>query len=462
MRVGRAHALAILFVIGAASPARAQLAVRTLEHGEWAGAVATLQSQPEVDRTLHVVVEDGAGARSPCGRYFLILDAAAQRAFSVGTCDPTTQATALELVSREALFELGDVVARPRTVQIAAFEVRQGSAEGRAAQPVSSELACSLALRPQLYDLLRGVHVRAAPERFELRPIGGAPAEIEAVAEGWTVRSGSVRFEYELVDRRTREVVLREVVRLECGRETVEPASDGVWTGDTSLAAGDDHGSCGGRGAPEEWRALRLDAPSRLVVRVVASFDAAIYLRAGSQHGVEVACRDESTRLETLDIHLDAGTYYLAVDGNAERGRYRLETYRYPPDPAALAPGGRIIPGRDVEHVLAPGVSRVRGRCGGDHAAEHVYALRVDEPTWVSLRVEARFDAVVSLRDARGAEIECGVVLGYPGEVRMPRAFAALEPGDYTVVVDGATRRSGSGAYRLGLDFLRLRSIPPR
>jgi hypothetical protein len=86
-----------------------------------------------------------------------------------------------------------------------------------------------------------------------------------------------------------------------------------------------------------------------------------------------------------------------------------------------------------------------------------VYALHLDAPSRVTATVESRFDAAVYLRSRRGDEIDCGVVLGYPNEVRLSRASAALLPGDYVVIVDGANRRSGSGWYRLGVDFLGVR-----
>lgn len=352
---GAALALAMAALgFSARAGAQSELTVRTLEHGDWAGAVAALQHDPRAEgRLLHVVVESG-GARAPCGRYVLVLDAYGQMAFSTAGCDPRTQATELRLVNRRALFEIGDVVARPRIIQVVAFQLQQGAAQGSATTPVSAELRCTVTLRPLLFDLLHGTQVRATPERFEVRALGEG-AEVQLSGDGWTVRSGSLRFEYELLDRRTGEVVLREAVALACSSE---PAT----------------------------RAAHREVP---------------------------------------------------------RG----------PDP----PEG-LEPGMPIERRLVAGApSRHRGRCGGEQAPEHVFTLHVGDPVWIALRVEGRFDAILSLRNAEGRELDCSVVTGEPGQVRVPRMWAQLAPGTYYVIVDAAGADLHDGWYRLAMGFAHRR-----
>ncbi len=367
--MGRGAALALAVAalgFGGAARAQSDLDVRTLEHGDWASTVAALQGDVTAEgRTVHVVVE-GGGRRAPCGHYLLLLDAYGQRAFANGGCDPTTQATALRLVQRAALFELGDIP-RPRIVQIAAFELRQATAEGRAAQPAGAELRCSVGLRPFVLDLLHGTAVRATPERFEVRALGDG-ADVHVEGDAWTVRSGSMRFAYELVDRHSREVVLRETVAMACSSTPLEPTL------------------------------------------------------TSATHG------PPSTR-------------------------------PFPSAPPASGPApseDALSSGPPIERVLRPDEpSRYRGRCGGEAGPDHVYTVHVGHPTWVALRVESRFDAILSLRNADGRELDCSIVTGDPDQIRVPRAWAQLASGTYYVVVDAASRELGDGWYRLGMDFAR-------
>jgi hypothetical protein len=328
------------------APARADgaLVIRTLEHGDWAGAVEAVQRDPAWQgRAVRVVVHDADGRRSRCGDYRLELDAAGERAFERGRCDPASGATTLRLVDRAALFEADEGFARPRTVRVRAIETREGAAEGRARSPVVTELRCHLAIRPYVVDLLHGRRVRATPERFELRPVDDG-VSVVAAGEQWRVRSSFVRVRYELLDRSSGRVVLRETVRLECNRGADDPLSraDGwqatiegrpvVWLqsgrtyrGRAGLGTSpDDRGSCGGEGGAESWYAVRFEAPHRLALALHAAADAALYVRAGSLGGPEVLCRDTAGPREAVDTVLPPGTYFVAVDGLEGLARYRL------------------------------------------------------------------------------------------------------------------------------------------
>lgn len=479
MARGAARVALVLFgVAGVTSPGEAQgrLNVRTLERGAWGHAVASLQRDLSSNgASLRVVVEDDHGRRAPCGSYQLLLDSFGSQAFDVGRCEPETMATALRLVDRRALFDLEDVVARPRQIGIAAIEHRHGSALGGATLSAETDLRCSVAVRPYLRDLLTGERVLAEPTRFAMQPLSDG-VEIEASGDGWRLRSGSVTVSYRLVDRLTGDVVLRETVHLRCTNDDPSPRAlplyppldeprrdiirlrtDRVYRGAT-LTRGlhDDHGSCGGEGGPEQWYVVRLAAPTRLGLRLVSEFDAALYLRRDAVDGPEIACRDRAARLETLDINLDAGIYYVAVDGTGTHGRYRLVSFEDDVDPRAFADTPRAAL-RDVRGVLVPAVSRYRGSCGGDQAPEHVYALRVERPSFVSVRLTSRFDSALYLLAAGGAEIECRRTLGWPHTRRRSRVRAELQPGIYYVVVDGESGNAGTGRYRLAIDQLPLR-----
>ncbi|HJL19523.1 MAG TPA: hypothetical protein RMH99_27925 [Sandaracinaceae bacterium LLY-WYZ-13_1] len=460
----------VLAVLAWASPGAAQsrLTVRTLAHGDWGDAVAGLQTDLGSEgRAVRVVVEDARGHRAPCGAYQIMLDSHGSRAFDVEGCDPETMATRLRLVDRAALFDTGDVVARPRPIGIAAVEHRHGSALGGARLAAETELRCSVAVRPYLRDMLTGERVLAAPDRFAMRPVGDG-VRIEAEGDAWRVRAGSMRVSYELVDRRTGDVVLRETVRLSCGnggapdaetasgRDVIRLRTDRVYRGATlTRTRHDDHGSCGGHEGPEQWYVVRLDEPARLNLRLVSEFDATLYVREGSIGGSEIACRDRAARLETLDINLEAGVYYVAVDGSGTHGRYRLVSFEDAVDPRALPVAPRRAE-RDTRSVLVPAASRRHGSCGGDQAPEHVYALRVDRPSFVSVRLTSRFDSALYLVRPGGAEVACRRTLGWPRTRRRSHVRAELEPGTYYVVVDGESGYAGTGRYRLAVDRLPL------
>ncbi len=420
---------------------------------------------------MHVVVQDEEGRRAPCGEYQLMLDDSGSRAFDVLGCDRSTQATALRLVDRMALFERGDVVAHPRAIGIAAVERRHASALGGAHLTAETELRCSLAVRPYLVDLATGGRVRATPDRFELRPVGSG-ALVEARGEGWTIRSGSVRLEYEIVDRQSGDVVLRQAVQLACGEpeparpqpapergDVIELRPDRVYRGATmTRGLSDDYGSCGGQEGPEQWYVVRLDRPTRLNLRLVSEFDAALYVRAGSRHGPEIACRDDYAQLETFDINLDAGVYYVAVDGTGTHGRYRLVTFEDPVDPRAFTPVPRDEIGnhQSLDGELVPARSSYQGSCGGAEAPEHVYWFRLDRPSFVSVRLESRFDSALYLLASEGSELGCQSVMGLLGDTRESSVTAELRPGIYYVVVDGENDRAMAGRYHVALHELPL------
>lgn len=468
--MGRARCLALVIILLAPAGAEAQLAVRTLEHGAWASSVAALQTDLASEgRTLHVIVTDDASARSPCGRYQLVLDDSASRAFDVVGCDRETGATALRLVDRMALFELGDVVARPRRIGVAAIEMRHGSARGGARLRAETELRCSVAARPYLIDYASGARVSATPERFELRPVGEGVV-VEADGDGWRVRAGSMRIEYELLERASGEVVLRETVELRCGRPAAREAPEErqdvvrlfphrVFRGATmTRQRADDHGSCGGHEGPEQWYVVHLEAPTRLGLRLVSEFDATLYIREGAIDGPEIACRDEGALLETFDMNLPAGTYYVAVDGTGTHGRYRLIEFEEPVDPRALegALHGELANHDRVGAELVPAPSNYQASCGGDQAPEHVYWFRVTRPSFVALRLASLFDTSLYLLAADGEELACRSALGLRGDIRHSHLRQELAAGLYYVVVDGESGHTRTGVYTLDLHQLPL------
>lgn len=319
------------------------------------------------------------------------------------------------------------------------------------------ELRCNLSIEPWVLDAASGERRRATPNRYELRAAGQG-ARVRAVGEGWSVESASMHLEYELVERATGQVVLRDTAELACGRVlpdaepgVVELEPGRVFFGATMTAGRDDAASCGGWGGPQQWYVVRLARPARLALRLVSEFDATLYVREGAIDGPEVACGDRSARLETFEMNLPAGTYYVAVDGTRAYGRYRLVAFEDPVDPAALeqAPHGELHPRDVVERELVPARSHYHASCGGTQAPEHLYAMRVDHSARFSFRLTSRFDSALYLLAENGDEIDCRSIVGWPGRLRRSRVSVDLDPGVYWVVVDGESALAGAGEYRL-------------
>ncbi|MFO0629487.1 MAG: hypothetical protein U0325_28180 [Polyangiales bacterium] len=160
------------------------------------------------------------------------------------------------------------------------------------------------------------------------------------------------------------------------------------------------HASCA-RSALSADRVFRLDVPrrSRVSLRLASDYDAALYVRRACDEEVtEVACNDDArdTRHAALDLTLDAGAWFVFVDGFDvdEVGAFTLSVTVDSLAPAVSAEGvtspdgRRGLAGTRVEalnragRVLAHALVRADGHFG----------LRV--PGEQLVRVRARVDGV--------------------------------------------------------------------
>ena len=98
-----------------------ELSIEVVGEAGWAETVAALQHDASAQGAhLSVRVVDATAHRAPCGFYALTFDEPGARAFTIGTCDPATDATDVVLVSRTDLFSHEGVVPRPRAIRLAA------------------------------------------------------------------------------------------------------------------------------------------------------------------------------------------------------------------------------------------------------------------------------------------------------------------------------------------------------
>jgi hypothetical protein len=252
------------------------LRIETQEHGSWAASVAALQVDRDSEgKTLHVHVRDGDnGRRLRCGTYTLSLDG---NAFELGTCDPSSDATSVRLVRRRELFDHSESPPRPRAATITATRTETGGASGRAEGGGGSEAWCQAAVQPYMNDLENGGRVALTPQRYVLKPKSEG-VEARPAGNGWllTVRRGtSLNVDYEVVDTKRGDVVLRDKVAMHCSSEggLTPPVPDVVTpTPSPETVVGVDTAGHDEHSQKSDWKG------SALAVSLVAG---AAYLRTG-------------------------------------------------------------------------------------------------------------------------------------------------------------------------------------
>lgn len=155
---------------------------------------------------------------------------------------------------------------------------------------------------------------------------GGGPAQLDTnlqpgtyylVVDGTTQDTfGAARLDVQLDDLQALERACQQAPRLRPGRTV---------TGDTSSSSDRFQASCAG-GAQSNDLIYRLVLRRRSRVRITSEqqYDGAIYLRRDcTDMTTEVACNDDSgdNRHSLVETVLDRGTYYVFVDGFADRSQ---------------------------------------------------------------------------------------------------------------------------------------------
>jgi hypothetical protein len=231
--------------------------------------------------------------------------------------------------------------------------------------------------------------------------------------------------------------------------------SKGRIEGDTFGSADDVTIKCAPAGAADVVYRVDLPHKSRISARMVGD---------ESSHALALqrTCGDASTEMRCgsiVDTTVDAGTYYLVVDGARPEslGRFAF-TYKIR-DLAQLEAACAKVPplsfGR-TEHGSTVGAgdkftSSCAGRDLNQGAPDRVYKFGVTKRTTVKLTLEPQgFRGVLSLRRAcseDATEVKCAQDNDDGGRAQIQ---AVLDPGTYFAVVDGAASRAeGSFALRI-------------
>jgi Putative metal-binding motif len=124
----------------------------------------------------------------------------------------------------------------------------------------------------------------------------------------------------------------------DCQSAVLVPETGGHFVGSTRNAFPDFNGGCdvgglGEGGAADQILRLRLEEDRRVVLSLQGDFETMLNVRAGEFcPGAEIACAlGRNTNRSFLDLDLDAGDYFIQIDGYAGQvGSWELEVFTAP------------------------------------------------------------------------------------------------------------------------------------
>jgi hypothetical protein len=250
-----------------------------------------------------------------------------------------------------------------------------------------------------------------------------------------------------------------------CADATPLQKSETVVNGDTFTARDDTSGKCGGAGAADVFYRVELPKRSRFVTRLTSEEAPHVFI-------LSKACADRSTEVacgRAIDETLAAGTYFLAVDGNAPDafGAFVFEWSAR--DVAAQETGCRAPPllsdGQSVAGTTSGASNKFMTSCGAqggvDSSGDRVYRVTIAARSRVRLSLSTpQWNGVLALRSScldtpgnspRSSEVACNASAD---DAHHAHLESNLEPGTYYVVVDGRGR-DREGAYTLDYRVMR-------
>ncbi len=235
------------------------------------------------------------------------------------------------------------------------------------------------------------------------------------------------------------------------------PLVSGSVAGNTARGSSEHQGSCGRNVAKELVYQLRVATRTHLRATVHAQFDSVLYLRKGScDDGTgEIACNDDAPggNGSAVDAFLDAGVYFLFVDGlGKDEGPFRLavELKDVPPVAEICRHARPLAFGASVSGTTVGAFDNANATCGEGAPGLDV-PFKLDVTRRSRVRVVERSDDVRPVVHVRrvcadeASEVACSA----RGVVPEEAAFVGvLEAGSYAVFAD-ATARDVAGRYTL-------------
>lgn len=245
--------------------------------------------------------------------------------------------------------------------------------------------------------------------------------------------------------------------------------------GSTDKASNDAQLGCAipGSTGPDVVFGLRLAARRRLTATVrpldsMSGFQPVLSVRGTcASQAAEIACGFTMPGADraTLVTELNAGSFFVWVDSETDTGgEFELElSFDDAPDiDSCTAPS--VLRGADTIDVSGETLGLaddVAASCGGMGAPDAVYRLTLDQPRRARLEVVglSGFKPTLSVRRActeAASEIACALAMNSSTSViELP----SLQPGDYSVLVDGPPSGTLSGRFRLRITLSE--PVPP-
>ncbi len=207
---------------------------------------------------------------------------------------------------------------------------------------------------------------------------------------------------------------------------------------------------------PDQVYRLQIDQRSRVRARQTSDHDGALHIRSTcADPNSEVACNDDfrDTHHSQIVTVLDPGEYFVISDGfssNQNRtGNFELTVDLASPGAATAPANNCAAPGSfpsatggSIEFDAFEASDDFQGSCGGAGASDLAYNFRVTSRSRIDVTRTGGAQPVLYLQRGCGAgsqEIACQAQQNDPRR-RGPSAFSQnLTPGDYTLVIDGAS-----------------------
>lgn len=234
--------------------------------------------------------------------------------------------------------------------------------------------------------------------------------------------------------------------------------SPGSVTGHTLGASDDGESSCGGTGGDVFWR-LSIPEPSKVRLTRSAAFPTTLSLASDCSALTELAC----TNTLEGDIAFDglpAGDYVVRLSTlGEEQGRYiittEIERATAPPVGDACDIASPLPLTNDVALVegnLALATNALDSACGED-GKDAFWGVSLAEPRRVVVTLEGAPGLSVALVSKAGCGVDAPVRCEAIAEsgARAKLDLLAVPAGDWVLVVDGGTLRSGAFTLRVEL-----------